>query len=87
MFRVLPMVAPTSTATRTFAPPARPTPRTPPDRGGPQYGWDKTPVGKKAWVSAIVAAGTTLISVLVGIPLLRRKVERDIEAAAAAAKG
>lgn len=59
-------------------------------RGGPQYGWDKTPVAKKAWVSAVAAAGATLIAGLLGIPLLKRKVERDMaqsaEAAAAAAK-
>ncbi|GBF94216.1 hypothetical protein Rsub_06486 [Raphidocelis subcapitata] len=56
------------------------------EKGGPQYGWDKTPVAKKAWVSAVAAAGSTLIAGLVGIPLLRRKVERDVAEAAAAAK-
>jgi sodium-dependent phosphate transporter len=49
-------------------------------RGGIQYGWEKTPDSKKAWISAIVASGTTLISIFVGIPLLKRKVQRDMEA-------
>ena len=34
----------------------------------------------QAWISAIVASGTTLISIFVGIPLLKRKVQRDMEA-------
>jgi hypothetical protein len=55
-------------------------------RGAPQFGWDKIPVSRKAWISAVVAAGGSLIAAVVGIPLLRRKVERDMEEAAAAAK-
>lgn len=34
----------------------------------------------QAWISAIVAAGTCLISIFVGIPLLKRKVQRDLDA-------
>lgn len=35
----------------------------------------------QAWISAIVAAGTCLISIFLGIPLLKRKVQRDMDAA------
>jgi hypothetical protein len=47
-------------------------------------------MSKKAWVSAVVAVGAALIAALAGIPLVRRKVERDMAAAdaeLAAAKG
>jgi hypothetical protein len=54
-------------------------------RGGPQFGWDKTPLGTKAWASAAVAGGATLAAVAVGIPLLMRKVERDMAEGTAAA--
>lgn len=47
------------------------------EKGAPQFGWSKVAYGKKAWISAIVAAGTTLIATFIGVPLLRRKVERD----------
>ena len=50
-------------------------------KAGLQFGWEKTPNGKKAWIASIVAAGTCLISIVVGIPVLRRKVARDVEAA------
>ena len=43
------------------------------------YSWNKTPEGKKAWISAIVAGGTTLISIFLGIPYLRHRVARDME--------
>lgn len=39
-----------------------------------------SPTAPQAWISAIVASGTTLISIFVGIPLLKRKVQRDMEA-------
>ncbi|GLC40487.1 hypothetical protein PLESTM_001079900 [Pleodorina starrii] len=35
---------------------------------------------KSAWVSACVAAGCTLLTVLVGMPLVRQYVNRDVEA-------
>jgi hypothetical protein len=36
--------------------------------------------GKKAWISVVVAAGCCLVSIFVGIPLLKRKVQRDLDA-------
>lgn len=49
-------------------------------RGGLQYGWEKTPDPTKAWISVVVASGMCLLSIFVGIPLLRRNVQRDVEA-------
>lgn len=49
-------------------------------RGGLQYGWEKTPDAKKAWISVVVAVGCTLISIFAGIPLLKRNVQRDLDA-------
>lgn len=43
-----------------------------------QFGWQKTPDAKKAWISAIVAAGTCLIAAVVGVPLIKKRVERDM---------
>jgi hypothetical protein len=57
-----------------------------PHRGGLQYGWEKTPDSKKAWISVVVATGMTLISIFAGIPLLRRNVQRDVDAQDAARK-
>jgi len=47
-------------------------------RGAPQYNWSKMSEGKKAWISVVVATGCCLISIFVGIPLLKKKVQRDI---------
>jgi hypothetical protein len=44
------------------------------------------PEGKKAWISVVVAAGCCLISIFVGIPLLKRTVQRDLEAQEAASR-
>lgn len=52
-------------------------------RGGLQYNWQKTPDAKKAWISTIVASGTCLISIFLGIPLLKRNVQRDLDALSA----
>lgn len=48
-------------------------------RGGLQFGWEKTPDATKAWISVVVATGTTLISIFLGIPLLKRNVQRDLD--------
>ncbi|KAI8465958.1 MAG: phosphate transporter family-domain-containing protein [Monoraphidium minutum] len=56
-------------------------------KGGPHYAWQNTPDATKAWISAVVAVGACLVSIFVGIPLLRRSVRLDLEADAAAAKG
>lgn len=48
-------------------------------RGGLQYNWQKTPDGKKAWISVVVAVGMTLISIFAGIPLLKRNVQKDLD--------
>lgn len=50
------------------------------NRGGLQFGWEKTPDPKKAWISVIVATGLTLISAFLGIPLIKRNVQRDLDA-------
>lgn len=49
-------------------------------KGGTHYGWEKTPDSKKAWISATTAGIATLLSIAVGIPLIRRKVSRDMAA-------
>ena len=49
-------------------------------KGGQQFDWDETPDSKKAWISAIVASGTCLISIVIGVPMLKRKVQRDMDA-------
>lgn len=51
-------------------------------KGGLHYNWQNTPDAKKAWVSVVVATGTCLISIFAGIPLLRRSVQRDMDAEA-----
>lgn len=55
-------------------------------RGGLQYGWEKTPDAKKAWIAVVIAVGTTLISIFAGIPLIKRNVQRDLDAQEAAQK-
>lgn len=55
-------------------------------QAGLQFGWEKTPNGKKAWISAIVGSGTALIALLVGVPLIKKKVEADLAAEEAAAQ-
>lgn len=55
-------------------------------KAGLQFGWEKTPNGKKAWISAIVGSGTALIALLVGVPLIKKKVEADLAAEEAAAQ-
>lgn len=47
-------------------------------KGGQQYNWQNTPDSKKAWISAIVGSGTCLISIVIGIPLIKRNVTRDL---------
>lgn len=47
-------------------------------KGGQQFNWQNTPDSKKAWISAIVASGTCLISIFVGVPLIKRNVTRDL---------
>lgn len=49
-------------------------------RGGLQYGWEKTPDAKKAWISAAAAGGAMLLSIVAGIPFIRSRVARDMEA-------
>lgn len=49
------------------------------NRGGLQYNWQRTPDGKKAWISVVVAVGMTLISIFAGIPLLKRNVQKDLD--------
>lgn len=49
-------------------------------RGGLQFGWEKTPDPTKAWISVVVATGLTLLSIFLGIPLLKRNVQRDLDA-------
>ena len=60
-----------------------PTPRLPAPRsitkGGQQFNWQNTPDSKKAWISAISASGACLLSIVIGIPLLKRKVAADLE--------
>ena len=48
-----------------------------------QYNWHKMPDAKKAWISIVVAAGTTLLSLFPGLRLLKKNVEADLEAEAA----
>ncbi|KAF6252255.1 phosphate transporter [Scenedesmus sp. NREL 46B-D3] len=48
--------------------------------GGIQYNWSKIPDVKKAWISIIVASGTTLLSIYPGLKLLKRNVQQDIDA-------
>lgn len=55
-------------------------------KGGLQYGWQKTPNGTKAWISVVVAVVATLISAFVGIPLIKKKVQRDLDEQEAARK-
>jgi hypothetical protein len=45
-----------------------------------QYNWHKIPDVKKAWISIVVAAGTTLLSIYPGLKLLKKNVEADLEA-------
>ncbi|KAF8062088.1 pho-4 [Scenedesmus sp. PABB004] len=52
-------------------------------KGAPGAGWDKLPDTKKAWISAVVAVGAALVAAAAGIPLLRRKVQRDLDEQAA----
>ncbi|KAL4443570.1 hypothetical protein ABPG75_011307 [Micractinium tetrahymenae] len=54
-------------------------------KAGLQFGWEKTPNSKKAWISAIVGSGTALIAALIGVPFIKKKVEADLAAEAAAA--
>lgn len=42
------------------------------------------PEGQKAWISVVIAAGCCLISIFVGIPLLKRRVQSDMDAHEAA---
>lgn len=56
-------------------------------KGGQQFNWQNTPDGKKAWISAIVASGTCLISIFLGIPMIKRKVQRDLDEEATIAAG
>ncbi|KAF6250657.1 phosphate transporter [Scenedesmus sp. NREL 46B-D3] len=49
-------------------------------KGGIQYNWSKIPDVKKAWISIIVASGTTLLSIYPGLKLLKRNVQQDIDA-------
>lgn len=53
------------------------------NRAGVQYNWHKMPDAKKAWISIVVAAGTTLLSLFPGLRLLKKNVEADLEAEAA----
>jgi hypothetical protein len=53
-------------------------------RGGVQYNWHKIPDVKKAWISIIVAAGTTALSIYPGLYLLKKNVNADLEAEEAA---
>ncbi len=54
-------------------------------QAGLQFGWEKTPNGKKAWISAIMGSGTAIIAAVIGVPLIKKKVEADLAAEAAAA--
>lgn len=54
-------------------------------KGGVQYNWHKIPDVKKAWISIVVAAGTTLLSIYPGLKLLKKNVEADLEAETAKA--
>ncbi|PSC76268.1 sodium phosphate symporter [Micractinium conductrix] len=49
-------------------------------KGSLHFGWEKTPDSKKALISAIVASGTCLISIFIGLHVIKRKVARDMEA-------
>jgi hypothetical protein len=49
-----------------------------------QYNWHKIPDVKKAWISIIVAAGTTALSIYPGLYLLKKNVNADLEAEEAA---
>lgn len=55
-------------------------------QAGLQFGWEKTPNSKKAWISAIVGSGTALIAAFIGVPIIKKKVEADLAAEAAAAE-
>jgi hypothetical protein len=53
-------------------------------QGGAAFNWQNTSYGKTCWIGAIVGTGCAIICIVVFLPLIKRKVARDLEADRAA---
>lgn len=55
-------------------------------QGGAAFNWSDTPYGKTCWIGVIVGSGAALISAVVFVPLIRKRVALDLEMEKAAAE-